>query len=126
MPCCAGGCWRFCCARCCWWGPSPLLVLVIALPLAWLTVRTDLPLARTWSVLATLPLVIPSYVAAFAVVVALGPRGMLQGFLEPLIGVERLPDISGFPRGHADPHLPQLSLPAADHSGRPATDGPFP
>lgn len=71
--------------------------LVIALPLAWLTVRTDLPLARTWSVLATLPLVIPSYVAAFAVVVALGPRGMLQGFLEPLIAVERLPDISGFP-----------------------------
>ena len=71
--------------------------LVVALPLAWLTVRTDLPLARVWSVLVTLPLVIPSYVAAFAVVVALGPRGMLQGFLEPLIGLERLPDINGFP-----------------------------
>ena len=71
--------------------------LVIALPLAWLTVRTDLPLARTWSVLVALPLVIPSYVAGFAVVVALGPRGMLQGFLEPMLGVERLPDINGFP-----------------------------
>ena len=30
-------------------------------------------------------------------VVALGPRGMLQGFLESLVGIERLPDISGFP-----------------------------
>ena len=71
--------------------------LAIALPLAWLTVRCDLPLARMWGVLVTLPLVIPSYVAAFAVVVALGPRGMLQGFLEELVGLQRLPDISGFP-----------------------------
>lgn len=71
--------------------------IAIALPLAWLTVRTDLPLARVWGVLVTLPLVIPSYVAGFAVVVALGPRGMLQGFLENLVGLERLPDINGFP-----------------------------
>ena len=71
--------------------------IVIALPLAWLTVRTDLPLARVWGILVTLPLVIPSYVAGFAVVVALGPRGMLQGFLENLTGLERLPDINGFP-----------------------------
>ena len=71
--------------------------LAIALPLAWLTVRSDLPLARMWGVLVTLPLVIPSYVAAFAVVVALGPRGMLQGFLEELVGLQRLPDINGFP-----------------------------
>ncbi len=71
--------------------------ILLAVPLAWLTVRTDLPLARFWNVLLTLPLVIPSYVAGFAVVVALGPRGMLQGFLENLVGVERLPDLSGFP-----------------------------
>ena len=71
--------------------------IVLAVPLAWLTIRTDLPLARVWGVLATLPLVIPSYVAGFAVVVALGPRGMLQGFLEGPLGIERLPDISGFP-----------------------------
>ena len=70
--------------------------IALALPLAWLTVRTDLPFARTWSVLLALPLVIPSYVAGFAVIVALGPRGMLQGFLEPLTGLERLPDINGF------------------------------
>lgn len=70
--------------------------IVIALPLAWLTMRSDLPLARTWGVIVTLPLVIPSYVAAFTIVVALGPRGMLQGLLEDLVGLERLPDINGF------------------------------
>jgi iron(III) transport system permease protein len=70
--------------------------IAIALPLAWLTVRTDLPLRRVWAVLTFLPLVIPSYVGAFLVVLALGPRGMLQGWLAPL-GVERLPEIYGFP-----------------------------
>ena len=71
--------------------------LVIAVPLAWLTVRTDLPMRRVWSVVTALPLVIPSYVGGFLVVVALGPGGMLQGLLEGLFGVERLPEIYGFP-----------------------------
>ena len=67
----------------------------IAVPLAWLTVRTDLPLRGLWSVLTALPLVIPSYLGAFLVVTAIGPKGLLQGWLEPL-GVERLPSIYGF------------------------------
>ena len=70
--------------------------VLLALPLAWLTVRTDLPLRRTWAVLTSLPLVIPSYVAGFVVVVALGPRGMLQGALEGPFGIDRLPSIYGF------------------------------
>ena len=70
--------------------------VVVALPLAWLTARTDLPWRRVWAVLTSLPLVIPSYVAGFVVVVALGPRGMLQGALEGPFGVERLPSIYGF------------------------------
>lgn len=70
--------------------------VVIAVPIAWLTVRTDLPLKRLWAVLAALPLVIPSYVGGFVLVSALGPRGMLQGSLERF-GVERLPEIYGFP-----------------------------
>ncbi|MEU4132554.1 ABC transporter permease [Streptomyces wuyuanensis] len=40
--------------------------LVLGVSLAWLTVRTALPGARAWSVLVTLPLAVPSYVAAFA------------------------------------------------------------
>ncbi len=67
----------------------------VALPAAWLTVRTDLPLRRAWAVVLTLPLAIPSYVMAMAVVAALGPRGIVQGWLEPF-GVERLPEIYGF------------------------------
>ena len=70
---------------------------MVALPLAWLTVRTDLPFRRGWGVLTALPLVIPSYVGALAIVSALGPRGMLQQFLEGPFGVNRLPDLYGFP-----------------------------
>ena len=71
--------------------------VAIAVPLAWLTVRTDLPLRRVWSVSTILPLAIPSYVGGLLVVVALGPRGMLQQLLEVLFGVERLPEVYGFP-----------------------------
>ena len=70
--------------------------MVIAVPLAWLTVRTDLPLRRVWSVVTALPLVIPTYIGGFLVIVALGPRGLLQDLLAPL-GVDRLPEIYGFP-----------------------------
>lgn len=69
----------------------------IAIPLAWLTVRTNLPYRRVWTVLTVLPLVIPSYVGAYLFVAALGPRGMLQGVLENVAGVQRLPEIYGFP-----------------------------
>lgn len=68
--------------------------LALSLPIAWLTARTDLPWRRFWSVITTVPLVIPSYVGAYAVIAALGPRGIVQGWLEPL-GVERLPEIYG-------------------------------
>lgn len=71
--------------------------VILAVPLAWLTVRTDLPFRRIWAVLTALPLVIPSYVGGFIVVLVLGPRGMLQGLLESIFGIDRLPDISGFP-----------------------------
>jgi iron(III) transport system permease protein len=70
--------------------------VAVAVPLAWLTARTDLPGRRAWAVLGALPLVIPSYVGGFVLVSALGPRGMLQGALEPF-GVERLPEIYGLP-----------------------------
>ena len=71
--------------------------ILLAVPLAWLTVRTDLPFRTAWSVATALPLVVPSYVAGFIVVVTLGPRGMLQQLLELIFGIERLPDIYGFP-----------------------------
>ncbi len=53
--------------------------LVLGVSLAWLTVRTDLPGARAWSVLATLPLAVPSYVAAFAWLAAVPETGGFTG-----------------------------------------------
>lgn len=73
-----------------------LASMVIGVLLAWLTVRTDLPGRRFWAVATVLPLTLPSYVGAFTLIAALGPRGMLQSWLEPL-GLERLPSIYGFP-----------------------------
>ncbi|MCS7220026.1 MAG: iron ABC transporter permease [Anaerolineae bacterium] len=70
---------------------------LVAIPLAWLTTRTDLPLRQAWVVLLSLPLAIPSYVGAYLVVAALGPRGILQEWLEKLWGITRLPEIYGFP-----------------------------
>ncbi len=71
------------------------IATAIALPLAWITTRSDLPLRRLVTVLTALPLAIPSYVAALVAVSAVGPRGLLQQALEPW-GVERLPSVYGF------------------------------
>lgn len=74
-----------------------LLSALIAIPLAFLTVRTDLPGRRFWSIVTTLPLAIPTYVGSFALIATFGPRGsLLQSWLAPL-GVERLPSIYGWP-----------------------------
>ena len=69
--------------------------ILIGVPLAWLTTRSNLPGRRWWTVLSVLPLVIPSYVGGYAVVAAFGPRGALQSLLEPL-GIARLPALYGF------------------------------
>ena len=74
-----------------------IAALLISLPLAFLTERSDLPGRRIWTVLLTLPMVIPSYVAAYLFASALGPRGLLAQWLESMIGIEALPSIYGFP-----------------------------
>lgn len=71
--------------------------VALAVPLAWLTVRTDLPFRKVWSVLAVLPLVIPSFVGAFLFISALGPKGLVQQALSGPLGIDRLPDIYGLP-----------------------------
>lgn len=69
---------------------------LIAVPIAWLTVCTDLPAKRFWAVAAALPLVLPSFVVAYLMVSILGPRGLVQQLLGPLLGLGRLPSIYGF------------------------------
>jgi iron(III) transport system permease protein len=70
--------------------------IMIGVPVAWLTTRTDLPGRRAWAVLTAIPLALPSYLVGFAFLGALGPRGALQALLAPL-GVERLPSATGLP-----------------------------
>lgn len=70
---------------------------LIAVPLAFITVRTDIPGRKFFSVATALPLVIPSYVGSFVVISALGPRGsIVQNLLAPF-GIEQLPSIYGWP-----------------------------
>ena len=80
---------------------STLLVAVVTVgsvllgvPLAVLTARTDLPFRRFWTVVLALPLVVPSYIGAFAFVSAFGPQGTLADVLAPL-GIESIPTIYG-------------------------------
>lgn len=68
----------------------------VAVPLAWLTVRTDLPGRRIWAVLVLLPFVVPSYIGAYLLVSALGPRGLVARELAAPLGIDRLPSIYGF------------------------------
>ena len=60
--------------------------------LAWLTTRTDVPLRRVWRILAPLPLVIPSFVGASALLAALAEGGLL----DELVGFDQRPDLYGF------------------------------
>lgn len=50
--------------------------LAIGLTAAWLTSRTSITGRRAWMVLAALPLVIPSYMAALTIIGATGPGGV--------------------------------------------------
>ncbi len=65
---------------------------VIGIGAAWLTEATDLPGRKWWRVVIALPLVMPSYVIALALLAATGPRG----YLSELTGFQ-IPTITGLP-----------------------------
>jgi len=68
---------------------------VLGTATAWMVVRTDLPLRRVWAVLLPLPLVIPSFIGAFALTSALAPGGLVEQLLAPIVTV-RMPALRGF------------------------------
>ncbi|MBW3563846.1 MAG: iron ABC transporter permease [Acidobacteria bacterium] len=70
-----------------------ILSIAISVPMAWLVTRTDLPGRRLWALLGAVPLVFPSYIAAFTLVAVLGPRGYLQEAVARF-GVEVLPELA--------------------------------
>ncbi len=84
------------------WNSAVLTLLVtasstvIGVVLAWLTVRTDLPGRTTWAVITCLPLVLPSYVGAFALIGAFSSNGLLAP-LFALFGLDRPPRLYGLP-----------------------------
>jgi iron(III) transport system permease protein len=73
------------------WRTVQLAVLVSAsaaalgTTMAWLLVRTDVPLRGLWRVLAPVPLVIPSFVGAAAYLAGLAPDGIVRQAFE-LVG----------------------------------------
>lgn len=73
-------------------GAAVVIATAIAGTLAaWLVTRTDLPARRLTAALLTLPLVIPSFIGAFAIVAAVAPGGLL----DQAIGVGGV-EMSGF------------------------------
>ncbi len=83
-------------------GSTALLVVAVTLTTtvvgtatAWLTTRTDLSGRRIWSTLVTLPLVIPSYVGALAMLGTSGNAGLMTQTLRS-IGLPGLPVFAGF------------------------------
>lgn len=60
--------------------------LLLGIPIAWVTTRSDLPARRFFAVATALPLVIPTYVGAYALVAAFARGGLLEtwfGFVPP-------------------------------------------
>lgn len=68
---------------------------VVGTATAWLTTRTDIGGRRFWSTLVTIPLVIPSYVGALAMLGTSGNSGLMTQALRA-IGLPGLPVFAGF------------------------------
>lgn len=66
---------------------TTVLAIAIALPLAWLVSRTDLPGRRWLNWLSALPLVFPPYIGAFIYVTLVGPAGVLAKWVAGITGV---------------------------------------
>ncbi|MEA1902260.1 MAG: iron ABC transporter permease [Actinomycetota bacterium] len=68
-----------------------LTSLAIGTATAWLTSRTAIPGRRVWMIIAAMPLVVPSYMAALTIIGATGPAGLISTWL----GIE-IPTPYGF------------------------------
>lgn len=69
---------------------TTLLLLLIATPLAWWLTHTHARLRAAVTALVSLPLVLPPTVLGFYLLVLLGPKGMVGGWMQAL-GLETLP-----------------------------------
>ena len=69
--------------------------ICISVPLAILTIRSNLPLKKLFRVVLCLPLVFPSYIYGFLFIILFGPKGFLYDMLQ-IIGIEKIPDLYGY------------------------------
>jgi iron(III) transport system permease protein len=66
--------------------------LVLAAPLAWITVRTNAPLRRAFELVAVVPNIFPPVLLAIAWTLLASPTiGLLNALLRPLLGVQEGP-----------------------------------
>src|SRR5438445_10677149 len=76
---------------------ATIWAMLLALPLAWLVIRTDLPFRNLCRWLAVIPLAIPSYIGAMSYIALLGPVGSVNTWLSALIGApQQWVNIYGF------------------------------
>lgn len=68
---------------------------LIGTALAWVTMRTDLPLRRLWRTLLPLPLVFPTFIGAAAFIRTLNPGGLANDAFAA-IGLNETPELRGF------------------------------
>lgn len=66
---------------------TTLMAAIMGVPLAWLTVRSDLPGRRFIRWLAPLPLAIPPYIGAIVYQILFAPAGPLNAFLSHALGL---------------------------------------
>ena len=69
--------------------------MVVGTGLAWLTIRTDVPLTRLWRVLLPLPLAFPTFIGAAALIRTFSAGGLASDVLGTL-GMARIPELQGF------------------------------
>ncbi len=67
-------------------GLTTLILLTLGTPLAWWLAHTRWRFKFVLEALVALPLVLPPTVLGFYLLIALGPRGMIGGFLESIGG----------------------------------------
>jgi iron(III) transport system permease protein len=69
-----------------------LISLLLGVPLAWATARTDVPFRRTIQALVALAYITPPYLTAIAYIILLGPdAGYFNRLLQAMLGLDRGP-----------------------------------
>ena len=95
-------------------GVTTAILLVIATPLAWWLARTRIRWRPVVEAVVALPLVLPPTVLGFYLLVALGPRGPVGGFLESLGGSALTFTFGGLVAGSVIYSLPFAVQPLRD------------